>query len=727
MIFVLIISELSLINSKQSMRKTMKKNNIKIRILTILLTALYISMSGTLIVSCNDDDDEMSSEVMLLSYGPMPIARGGELRFIGENLQNVSAVILPDGIEITSSEFTEHNATSIKLIVPQNAEPGLVVLKTPQGDITTKSQISYSEPISIDGFSPATVKPGQEITITGEYLNLIKEIIFTERIIVGDSSFTAQSRKEIKLTVPAEAQSGLFSISNGEDDAIIIFTEDTLHVTLPEIGSFSPAEIKAGENITISGSDLDLVRTVVFGGNKSVSDANFVSQSESAIELSVPADALDGTIAIITASNIKIESQDQLTLVAPTIASVAPNPVKNGGELTITGTDLDLVSAVTFSGNVAGTVVSQSTTEIKVTVPDLAVTGPVTVSTLANKSAVSDELSLVKPTITLIDPLSLIAGNDITITGTDFDLVKTVIFNANLNVDVIPESETSITVKVPEAAESGTIKLVTINGDEVESAESLDITTPNTPVITSMTNVVYPGELMIIEGTKLNFVESVIFQDDVKATQYGIRSETMIEVYVPENAKSGTVTLKLVAFDLTEITSPEFSIPGTDPILPTTIMINDYEQHGDHNGYWDNSWSGISEILVENGNTFMRINTASSGDAWIINCNHQGNGALGPVIDNIENYVFKIDIRIEEGVTGAEDASTIQFILADQWKWYGAGLFPASTNGQWVTISVPASHWGLTGTLDLSSGTNGLFGGPIPAGISFDNFRLDLK
>ena len=706
----------------------MKKNNIKIKFLAILLAVLYVSMSGIVLVSCSDDDDDegISTTVSLLSYGPVPIARGAELRFIGENFLQVNSVMLPDGIEIPATEFTDYTDTSIKLVVPQDAAVGYVKLITTNDTITSKTQIGYSEPISIDNFSPTTIKPGQEITLTGDYLNLVKEVIFSSSVSVGDTLFTAQSRKELKLIVPAEAKTGPIAVSNGAADPIIITTEDSLFVTLPEIGTFMPAEIKAGETLTLSGTDLDLVKTVVFSGNKSVGNDVFVSQSATAIEVPVPVDAQDGTIAVITASNIKIESVDELTMVAPTITAIAPNPVKTAAVLTIAGTGLDLVSAVTFTGDVDGVIESQSATEIQVTVPNEAVTGPVTVSTLSYKSAVSAELSLVKPTITAINPMSLIAGNDITITGTDLDLVKSVIFNSNLSVEVTADSETSLTVNVPEAAESGTIKLVTINGDQVESAESLDITTPNTPVITSITSEVYPGDLMVIEGSKLNFVESVIFQDGIKATQYGTRSETMIEVYVPDNATTGTVTLKLVAFDLTEITSPEFYIPGTDPILSTTIMINDYEQHGDHNGWWDNSWSGISEILQENGNTFMRISTEATGDAWIINCNHQGNGALGPVVANVENYAFKLDVRIEAGVTGAENAA-LQFVLGDGWYWYGTGLLPASTNGQWITVSVPATALGLSGTLDLSSGTNGLYGGPIPAGISFDNFRLDLK
>ena len=48
-------------------------------------------------------------------------------------------------------------------------------------------------------------------------------------------------------------------------------------------------------------------------------------------------------------------------MVVPTINNLAPNPVKNGQTLTVTGLDLDLITGVTFGGDVAA---SQSTTEV---------------------------------------------------------------------------------------------------------------------------------------------------------------------------------------------------------------------------------------------------------------------------------------------------------------------------------------------------------------------------
>ena len=138
----------------------------------LMFFALCAMTTGILFSSCEkDDDDKTGSKIELFSYGPMPIARGAELRFIGNNLVKVTAIVLPEGIEILAADFTTRTATLLSLTVPQQAVEGLVVLKTPEGDITTKTPIGFSEPISIETFAPTTIKPGAQLTITGDYLN----------------------------------------------------------------------------------------------------------------------------------------------------------------------------------------------------------------------------------------------------------------------------------------------------------------------------------------------------------------------------------------------------------------------------------------------------------------------------------------------------------------------------------------------------------------------------
>jgi hypothetical protein len=175
---------------------------IKIRTWALLFATLCTVGAGVMLTSCQKAEPD--TEVVLLSFGPMPVARGAELRFIGRNLDRVTAVVLPDNLTITA--FDTKSAELLTVTVPQEAMPGYVVLKTPDGDITTKTRIGYSEPISVTTLSPATVKAGDELTITGDYLNLVGEVIFTDRVSVMKASFISQSRTQIKLLVPAAAQ-----------------------------------------------------------------------------------------------------------------------------------------------------------------------------------------------------------------------------------------------------------------------------------------------------------------------------------------------------------------------------------------------------------------------------------------------------------------------------------------------------------------------------------------
>ena len=165
-----------------------------------------------------------------------------------------------------------------------------------------------------------------------------------------------------------------------------------------------------------------------------------------------------------------------------------------------------------------------------------------------------------------------------------------------------------------------------------------------------------------------------------------------------------------------------------DPVTDKTIMIIDFEPSDDHNAGWDNSWSdgSATEPQEENGNTFMRL-VKGIGDGWIFNCNHK------PIqtVSNIENYILKFDIRIDEGVTGASLAEG-QYVIADNWLWVGTDMFPETTNGKWITVSRKISdlNGDLTGDLVFAKDDggiqgSGLYGKDVPAGISFDNLRLD--
>ena len=98
----------------------MHKIQIKFHNWALLIATLCVVSAGLLVTSCEGKEEE-DTKVVLQSFGPMPIARGAELKFIGLNLDKVTAVVLPNDITITT--FTKKEPTLLTLTVPQEAMP----------------------------------------------------------------------------------------------------------------------------------------------------------------------------------------------------------------------------------------------------------------------------------------------------------------------------------------------------------------------------------------------------------------------------------------------------------------------------------------------------------------------------------------------------------------------------------------------------------------------------
>ena len=213
---------------------------------TAVLMMCLMMVTAVAFTSCDDgtdiDTNQFKGGVHLNAFGPSPVLRGGELRFIGSGLDRINSITLPGAGEITDIQVVSPG--EIRIVVPQNAEPGLVVLNYAGGKITTLTELTFLEPIEITGIAPNPVKPGHEITITGEYLNLMKEVCFPfdemgDSVNVYAEDFVEHTRTTIKVVVPAEARGGVLKLSTAEEvPNVMPFEDEELVVVLPapEIG-----------------------------------------------------------------------------------------------------------------------------------------------------------------------------------------------------------------------------------------------------------------------------------------------------------------------------------------------------------------------------------------------------------------------------------------------------------------------------------------------------------
>lgn len=549
------------------------------------------SMCLTLLSGCKDElvsTDQYAKEgVSLNVYGPQPVMRGGELRFLGSNLDQVAEVIIPGVSPITDINVVQAGVPSeIRVIVPKDGpEPGLVTLKTADGqEIVTKTELTYLEPIELESFSPASVKAGDVLTIKGDYLNLMHEVIFAENVIVSEKDFIKHTRYEIQVTVPVEARTGAVGLGdidelNTEDGDVmpnVIYFEEDLVVAAPEVTGISVPRWKAGETVTVTGKNFNYVASVKLPG--AVVEDFKVASGNASLTFVLPAEAGDGEIVLIAKSGAETVAGEYETVV-PSSLAVAPQPVKANASLSISGKDLDLAVAVSLpnSGEVEFEYASAAITFI---VPDTAQEGDVTLI-MANGKEAAVAFSLVKPVALEYSANPAAAGSDLVITGKDLDLVKSVTFGGDLTVEVEP-AETVITVAVPTTASSGALKLNLANGTYVE-CDALSVDKPTACYITELPAAgtdIFGGTVLIVPVENEDRLTGVqVNGEDVNFLLNG----KSLYISLPDMAGSGTV-LRLV--------SDNGAVEYTIDCIPNNIKNKVI-----WSGSWDcGNWSGNEDL-----------------------------------------------------------------------------------------------------------------------------------
>ena len=364
---------------------------------TRLVALLCFILSIGVLTSCEKTDDADaidSGKVQLFSFGPTGSKHGDTLRFIGTNLNKVTSIQFTGGTAaiVEQKDFKQQTSELILLIVPQAAEKGFVTLKTPDGDIVTKTQLNLDVTTTITSIT-AQARPGDIITINGSFLNWVTGITFARDKTV--QTFVSKSFNKIEVTVPVDAETGPLILRYGGTDSADLQTTDTLKVTLPVATSLSPNPILHQTNLTITGTNLDLAKQVLFTGVSSPV-TTFVSQSATQLVVRVPAGTRKGKITLVAASGVTTVSSVDLDVLLPTITTMAPNPVDPGANLTITGTNLNLVTSISFVGaaNPVTSFVSQTANQIVVQVPTGVLKGKLTFAVLNSSLTVQSAVDL---------------------------------------------------------------------------------------------------------------------------------------------------------------------------------------------------------------------------------------------------------------------------------------------------------------------------------------------
>lgn len=654
-----------------------------------IFAMLVVALVGLSLTACSDGDDlstdQYGNDISLQSFGPCPVLRGGTLYFYGTNLDQIESINLPGADPITAYEILQSGYNSkISIQVPaEKCETGQIVLKTKKGgEITSVSPITYREDIEITKFyvgNEGTLvgNVGDVVTIKGDYLNLMHGVIFAGSDTIKEAEFVGHDRYTIQVKIPAEARTGVITLTDTTKDGTSLETKEELTINTPEATPIKDRNIKAGEILSIKGSSFDQIASVKFEG-ATVNAADFKSQSVAEITVAVPAKATDGTFYVVTKSGIEVPVGNIITVV-PTQLVATPNPVKNGAELTITGKDMDLITGIAFPNAKESKLNKVETTKVTSTVPEDAQKGDITLS-LDNGKTVVVAYTLVKPTVASCTPAAITAGEKTVIKGSDLDLVASITFPGDVEQTVdkfAAQNAQAIAVTVPAACAGTGFKLNLKNGTTINFDGQLSIKAATDPAIASITpGEAIAGSTITITGKNFQNIQN-LYIGSYKVNRYTSRTNTEIVCQVPANAEVGTYKIVMEDPDGNKIEGPEFKVvPAEKDIATITTNMDNSAIKYPYNFTWDDTGrfrimkADLIKLGVKVGSKMLFYKEAgATGQVQINNANW---GPIDTVADwnGDQNCVVKVfDAAMMEAVNSISDGwSDTAFILQGDMK-----------------------------------------------------------
>lgn len=381
------------------------------------------------------------------------------------------------------------------------------------------------------------VTRGAYMTFKGTNLNRVTSVEFP-----GGVSSTPEVVDEhtIKALVPEGAEPGTVKLiyNGGElETKAIAFTEP---ITFDD---FTPKEVTAGDEITISGTYLTYIEFVQFATGENV-EINNTNRTE--LKLTVPVDASTGKFNLGYYSvdgkdtvETLLESAEILKVAEPSELKVTTPTVKAGQDVEITGKLLRLVEYVSFNGtdtmiNVAAVDPTKDRESIKVALPAKAKDGDVKLTLFSGLEFVAGQVKTVVPTAAIKDKKDTYGVGDIvTIEGENLDLIVSGYLNG-ADADTLATFEVkdgNILLNVTKAAKSGAITLNLANGESI-NVEGFVTTKP----VATFPEGATPLDKLDVKSTLGARIATVVFGDLEAAAN---ATETGFSVQVPLEAKNG--------------------------------------------------------------------------------------------------------------------------------------------------------------------------------------------
>lgn len=433
---------------------------------------------------------------------------------------------------------------------------------------------------------------GTVVTVNGTNFIGVKKVLFGTK---PGTSVKVTSTTTLTAVAPA-ASLGVVDVrvvsSTGTSPASD--TDKFTYLAPPTITGLSTARgtTGGGTMVTVTGTGFDDVSAVKFG---TTPGTNLTVISGTQLSILTPKHAAGRVdLRIASASRgITVKTRvDQFTFVAaPKITGITPvtGPTAGSTRVKITGSNLIDITAVAFGGTSGTALVVSSSTKLYVTTPagtagsvNVTVTGAHGTSALVKAARFT---YIAPPTITKISPsaASYKGGTKVTITGTSFKRVTSVLFDGKAGTKLKVVSATKLTVQVPKHAPSTVdVRVITRYGRSPVGDQTKFVYLGK-PVITGIspaTGTTLGGTSVHITGTGLTGTTRILFGTTKTTAGLKVVSDRELTVIAPRHA-AGQVNVRAVNSRGTSPATAAGRYTYQTPAVPNSFAVQ-VEARGAH-------------------------------------------------------------------------------------------------------------------------------------------------
>jgi Autotransporter beta-domain/Bacterial Ig-like domain (group 3)/IPT/TIG domain len=474
-----------------------------------------------------------------------------------------------------AQQVTVVNSTTISALTPPGTGAVQVQVMTSFGTSAANppsSTYTYTTPVTPPPPAPTvtSVSPGSgttlgltPVTITGTNFTGATAVTFGGNAATGVT--VVNSTTISALTPPGALGSVAVTVTTpgGTGTALAAYQYVTAPPTVTAVNPNTGAST-GGSTVQITGTNFTGATALTFDG---IAAPSFTVLNATTITATTPAHAagavnVAATTPAGTGTGVKLFTY--LAQPLPTVTTISPNSGNTAGgtQVTITGTNLNGASSVTFDGIPATFVSVPTATGIIVVAPAHTAPGAVSVVVTTPAGSVTGTFTYVEgpPTVTAISPSSgpMTGGTAVTITGTNFTGATAVTIGGNTPTAVTFVSATSITATTTAHA-AGAVNVVvttpvgTATGTNLFTYDAPVSVLPTVTAVTPNTGPSGGGTSVTITGTNLTGATAVIF-GGAAATFVNVVSATSITARSP--AGSGTVNVSVTTPTGTSAAAP---------------------------------------------------------------------------------------------------------------------------------------------------------------------------